>query len=275
MTLTNHFSILVFHQQNLVPGLRPRIPTKAHDRVCGFFMCKARLHPNNGEACRGTERFAGSFVAGSLNPVRLTTLQIETLLVVIGIATKVKIMKTMEVTSFFFEDNSVRTLILEDNTWFVAQDLCSALHLSNSRMALRALDNDEKGVSSTYTPGGNQEVAIVSESGMYTLILRCRDAVKPGTLPHRFRKWVTNEVLPQIRKSGSYQHPAIGHRFNGKLLLTVKEGCLVCSETLPENKHVLTLAEYLELAGKAGYIVIHQDDLKALAAGKKCSFPAR
>jgi len=105
------------------------------------------------------------------------------------------------------------------------------------------------------------------------LTIRCRDAVKPGTLPHRFRKWVTNEVLPQIRKSGSYQHPAIGHRFNGKLLLTVKDGCLVCSETLPENKHVLTLAEYLELAGKAGYIVIHQDDLKPLAASGGCSFP--
>lgn len=47
---------------------------------------------------------------------------------------------------------------------------------------------------------------IVSESGMYTLILRCRDAVKKGSIPHRFRKWVTAEVLPTIRKTGRYEH---------------------------------------------------------------------
>lgn len=45
---------------------------------------------------------------------------------------------------------------------------------------------------------------IVSESGMYTLVLRCRDAIKPGTVPHKFRKWVTAEVLPAIRKTGEY-----------------------------------------------------------------------
>ena len=50
-----------------------------------------------------------------------------------------------------------------------------------------------------------QEVNIISESGMYTLILRCRDAVKKGSIPHRFRKWVTSEVLPAIRKTGKYQ----------------------------------------------------------------------
>lgn len=50
-------------------------------------------------------------------------------------------------------------------------------------------------------------MSIINESGLYTLILRCRDAVKPGTVPHRFRKWVTNEVLPTIRKTGRYEHP--------------------------------------------------------------------
>lgn len=53
--------------------------------------------------------------------------------------------------------------------------------------------------------GGGGEVNIVSESGMYTLILRCRDAVKKGSVPHRFRKWVTAEVLPAIRKTGKYE----------------------------------------------------------------------
>ncbi|PRD13962.1 Rha family transcriptional regulator [Pantoea coffeiphila] len=63
--------------------------------------------------------------------------------------------------------------------------------------------------------------------------------------------------------------------FDGRLLLTVKDGRLVSSRVLPSNQHVMTIEEFLELAGRAGYIVIHEDDLKALAAGKKCSFPAR
>ena len=93
---------------------------------------------------------------------------------------------------------------IDGNPWFAASDVCKALGLTNSRMSLKALDADEKGVSSTYTPGGRQAVNVISESGLYTLILRCRDAVTPGTIPYRFRKWVTGEVLPQIRKTGRY-----------------------------------------------------------------------
>jgi prophage antirepressor-like protein len=105
---------------------------------------------------------------------------------------------------FDFEGRSVRVVPRDGEPWFVAADVCSALGLTNSRMALQALDEDEKGVSSTYTPGGPQQTAIVSESGLYTLILRSRDATKPGTVAHRFRKWVTSEVLPAIRKHGGY-----------------------------------------------------------------------
>lgn len=107
----------------------------------------------------------------------------------------------------FSFDSSFNIRVIDQNgePWFVAKDVCDALGLSNSRMALQALDDDEKGVSSTDTPGGMQELAIVNESGLYTLILRCRDATKPGTLPHRFRKWITSEVLPAIRKTGRYQ----------------------------------------------------------------------
>lgn len=108
-------------------------------------------------------------------------------------------------TMFKFGDKEIRVLSKNGDPWFVASDVCSALGLSNSRVSLLALDDDEKGVSSTYTLKGNQEVAIVSESGMYTLVLRCRDAIKPGTVPHTFRKWVTSEVLPTIRKTGEYQ----------------------------------------------------------------------
>ena len=112
-------------------------------------------------------------------------------------------------TIFRFGENEIRVIDKNGEPWFVAADVCSALDLTNSRMSLKALDDDEKGVSSTYTLQGNQEVAVVSESGMYTLVLRCRDAVNKGSVPHSFRKWVTAEVLPAIRKHGAYEKPVV------------------------------------------------------------------
>lgn len=104
--------------------------------------------------------------------------------------------------NFSFDNHAIRTVILNGDPWFFASDVCSAIALDNT--AIRKLDDDEKDLHLTQTPGGMQEVSIISESGLYTIILRCRDAIKPGTIPYRFRKWVTSEVLPQIRKTGSY-----------------------------------------------------------------------
>lgn len=108
---------------------------------------------------------------------------------------------------FKFNTHEVRTFMRDGEPWFVARDVCNALGLVNSRKSLTALDEDEKGVTSSDTLGGQQNMAIINESGLYTLILRCRDAVKPGSVPHRFRKWVTSEVLPSIRKTGGYGQP--------------------------------------------------------------------
>ena len=110
-----------------------------------------------------------------------------------------------QLSTFNFESKSIRTLAINNEPWFVAKDLCNAINISNYRDAIERLDDDEKGVTLTDTLGGKQEMAVVSESGMYTLILRCRDAVKKGSIPHRFRKWVTAEVLPTIRKTGKYE----------------------------------------------------------------------
>lgn len=106
---------------------------------------------------------------------------------------------------FSFEsDCHIRAIIIDGAPWFVAMDVCRAIGIANHRDAVRKLDDDEKGVGSTDTLGGEQDATIISESGLYTLILRCRDAVTPGTIPYRFRKWVTGEVLPQIRRTGRY-----------------------------------------------------------------------
>ena len=106
-----------------------------------------------------------------------------------------------------FNDISIRTTEINGQIWFVANDVCQALNIANPRDAIKKLDDDEKGVALTDTAGGNQQLNIINESGLYVLILRSRDALKQGSLPHQFRKWVTAEVLPSIRKTGSYQAP--------------------------------------------------------------------
>ncbi len=114
-------------------------------------------------------------------------------------------MKT-QATIFSFESSSnIRAVEINGSPWFVATDVCDALRLSNPTMSLKALDEDER---SKLNLGRQGEASIISESGLYTLILRCRDAVTPGTIPYRFRKWVTSEVLPAIRQTGQYQHRA-------------------------------------------------------------------
>ncbi|MBB6253034.1 phage antirepressor KilAC domain-containing protein [Nitrospirillum iridis] len=97
----------------------------------------------------------------------------------------------------------------EGEPWFVLADVCRALNLTNPSMAAGRLDDDEKmTISNTEghsgRRGGAQAFTIVSESGLYTIILRCQGAMTPGSVPHRFRKWVTGEVLPAIRKTGGY-----------------------------------------------------------------------
>ena len=103
-------------------------------------------------------------------------------------------------TEFKFDESPVRAVIKDGAPWFIAKDVCDILDHSNHRKAVSALDEDEKGVTIGDTPGGPQETLTVNESGLYSLIFSSR---KPEA--KRFRKWVTGTVLPEIRKTGSYQ----------------------------------------------------------------------
>ena len=119
--------------------------------------------------------------------------------------------QTKQLSTFNFENQSIRALVINNEPWFVAKDLCDTLGITNPSKAILNLDDDEKMISTDSNlklgsaGNGAQSLALVSESGMYTLILRCRDAVKKGSVSHRFRKWVTAEVLPAIRKTGKYE----------------------------------------------------------------------
>ena len=107
------------------------------------------------------------------------------------------------------EFGEIRTTIQNGEPWFVAADVCKALDIENNRKATNRLDDDEKGVTSSDTLGGKQKLTIVNEAGLYTLVLGSR---KPEA--KAFKRWITHEVLPTIRRTGGYVNSAeafIGH----------------------------------------------------------------
>ena len=102
-----------------------------------------------------------------------------------------------EIQKFDFKGASLRTLTDEaGEPWFVAKDVCDILEISNPSDALKRLDDDER---SRFNLGRQGETNIVNEAGLYVLVLGSR---KPEA--HEFQRWVTHEVLPQIRRTGGY-----------------------------------------------------------------------
>lgn len=100
---------------------------------------------------------------------------------------------------FRYNQREVRTLEIEGQIWFIAKDVCDILEINNVSQAVTRLDEDERDIISNDTPSGKQEMNIINESGLYSLILSSRKSeAKP------FRNWVTREVLPSIRQTGSY-----------------------------------------------------------------------
>ena len=104
-----------------------------------------------------------------------------------------------DLTPFTYGAHEVRTITRDGEPWFVLADLCKVLDLSAPHMVAKRIADDMKGRSSISTLGGVQRVTIVSEAGMYAVIMR---SDKPESEP--FRRWVTSEVLPTIRKTGGY-----------------------------------------------------------------------
>ena len=104
-----------------------------------------------------------------------------------------------EIQIFNYNDREVRTVQKDGEPWFVLKDVCGILSIGNVADVYARLDTDEKGVGQIDTLGGRQNMSIINESGLYNVILR---SDKPEAKP--FRKWVTSEVLPSIRKHGAY-----------------------------------------------------------------------
>lgn len=114
--------------------------------------------------------------------------------------------KDLEVFSFPATDAPLRVVQIGGEPWFVARDVCSALGLGNPRSSVALLDDDEKGVHTVDTLGGDQEVGVITEAGLYALILRSR---RPEA--KAFKRWITHDVIPSIRRTGRYESTSRPH----------------------------------------------------------------
>lgn len=151
-----------------------------------------------------------------------------------------------EIQSFSFNSATLRVLTDENGEpWFVAKDVCDVLELNNVGQALTRLDDDEKS-SITLNDGtpGTPNKAIVSESGLYSLILASR---KPEA--HEFKRWITHEVLPTIRKTGGYI-PTSGSDTDEAI---IAKALLIAQKTIERNAQQLRAKDkqIMELEPKA------------------------
>jgi len=139
-------------------------------------------------------------------------------------------MKALQV--FDYRGSKVRTIVVDGQPWFVAKDVCDILDLGNVSHAVSRLDDDEKGIISNDTPGGRQGMLHVSEAGLYALILSSK---KPEA--RNFKRWVTHEVLPEIRKTGFY---SLG---GYQIPKTLPEALRLAADLAEENERLRPKAE--------------------------------
>ncbi|GAA4774318.1 BRO family protein [Microbacterium gilvum] len=130
---------------------------------------------------------------------------------------------------FDFNELPFRAGLIDGEPWFVAVDVCNALDLANTTQALARLDEDERTLISNE---GGREVNAVNEAGLYSLILGSRKAEAK-----QFKRWVTHEVLPTIRRTGSYGAPALPD-------LSTPEGVLALAQTLTRTAEELVAAKH-------------------------------
>lgn len=172
---------------------------------------------------------------------------------------------------FKYENNDVRTVEMNGEPWFVLKDVCVVLGLGTVSKVADRLDADEKGMNQIHTPGGMQDVTVINESGLYNVILR---SDKPEAKP--FRKWVTSEVLPSIRKNGGYiagQEQLTPSELMAKALLvankTLSEREARISELTVQNAIMQPKAEYFDELVDRNLLTSFRETAKQLGVEEK------
>ena len=173
---------------------------------------------------------------------------------------------------FNYGENQVRTVEIDGELWFVGKDVAKALGYSNQRDALdKHVDADDKGVAKCDTPGGAQDMAIINESGLYSLILSSK-------LPtaKEFKRWVTSEVLPTIRKHGGYlagQEAMSPEELMASALLmaqkTIEARDARISALTVQNQIMAPKAEYFDAIVDRNLLTSFRETAKQLGIGER------
>lgn len=161
---------------------------------------------------------------------------------------------------FNYKGREVRTTEIDGETWLVAKDVADILEIQNIRQNMDELDEDEKGVCNVYTPGGMQNMTVINEAGLYKLTFKSRkDEAK------NFTRWVTHEVLPSIRKTGSYS----AVKGNPELPNGVLEGARLIFETAGIKDNQLALAMDKVYRSYTGRSALQAGEIALTAPTKK------
>ncbi len=175
-------------------------------------------------------------------------------------------------TPFLFGENTVRTIVLKGNPWFVTSDVCTIIGIDNNRQAIAFLDEDEKGVITSDTLGGPQKTSIISEMGVYRLIFKSRK-----TAARDFQRWVFHEVLPAIRRTGAYSAGQVS--FVGFVKELIGLGCSadLALRAAMRQSPVAGAARKLEAVTDAPLVPIERDAAEVVALmedGRTYGIPA-
>jgi len=164
----------------------------------------------------------------------------------------------------------VRVVMRDGEPWFIAADICRALDVDNNRQAVSRLDEDEKGVILNDTNRGKRSMAVISEPGLYALVLGSR---KPEA--QSFRRWITHEVLPAIHQEGAYMTPERLHE-----VLEDPDTLIALAQRLKlmQEKNRTLAAKNVELLPKADYfdrLVDHEVNLTLRETAKELGIKER
>ena len=158
------------------------------------------------EHCKGVAKLETPFANDGDFVCCMATVKhgiIINIIIIIKQRNEVIVMSENKIQVWDYESSEVRTVQVNGEPWFVGKDVAAVLGYSNPRDAInKRVDDEDKGVAKCDTLGGVQDLTIINESGLYSLVLSSK-------LPNakKFKRWVTNEVLPSIRKHGAYMTP--------------------------------------------------------------------
>lgn len=150
------------------------------------------------------------------------------------------------------EFGNIRTVTIDNEIWFVGKDVADALGFKNSRDAiLTHVFGEDKGVETIYTLGGNQKVTVINESGLYALVFSSRlERAK------EFKRWVTSEVLPTLRKTGHYEMENYSPEMQAILMHDKKLVKMDERVTTLENTMTLDYSQQQALGEAVNYVVV-------------------